>query len=670
MNFLQPGFLYALSLIAIPVIIHLFHFKRYKKIYFSDISFLQTVQQEAHTKNRLKNLLILFSRILFIVFLVLAFARPYFPENSAQQTPIDLHVIVIDNSLSMTAESSEGENFNRALQLAEEIISSYPANHKFMLLSTQSFRPKILTREDALEKLTTLQKDAQQQPVDEILTALFNFIDATEYARRYNIFFLSDFQQSTFSWNTSVAGNIAVTWIPLQPLPVANLSIDTLFTATPYHSIFGNETFTAIIANYGNSEKENTPVQIHVNRQPLAPVSASVRANDTTHITFNFENQHFGNYLSEIILEDYPIAFDNVYYFAYQVNDKITVTEIGNKIPNQYTQTLFSGDSLFTYRFFPENNIGYKDLEQSQLIVINGIEQLSGGILQLLKQFVSDGGTLVVFPKTGNAQGINTLLSDLQSVIYTREDTGHNSVAQINYNDPLLEDVFVKENKMLNLPAVTRWWQLQPAVNNYVYRILSLKNNAPFLVRTEWGNGKVYVFTANLQDQNSNLGQHSLFVPLMYNMALQSAGQYLPAYPLHRNTIELPYIFDTEKAVLRHDSAEIIPHLIHKGKKSILFTDEITKPGHYILSDGKHTIPLAFNLKSTESDMLFYSTDELQQLVQEKFNQQQIRILSVSDNPGILTARLNLSESTLWKWFILLALLMLSAEILLIKLWK
>ncbi len=670
MNFLQPAFLYALPLIIIPVIIHLFHFKRYKKIYFSDISFLKTVQQEAHTKNRLKNLLILISRILFIVFLVLAFARPYFPENSVQQTPVDLHVIIIDNSLSMTAESTDGENFNRALQMAEEIISSYPANHKFMLVPTQRFRPKIYTRDDALEKLTTLQKNAQQQPVDEILTALFNFVDATEYARRYNIFFLSDYQQSTFAWSADIPETVPVTWIPLQPLPVANLSIDTLLTATPYHSIFGNETFTAVITNYGTSEKENTPVQVKINKQPLAPVSANVKTNDTAHITFNFENQHFGNYLGEITLEDYPIAFDNVYYFAYQVNDKITVTEIGNQTPNQYTQTLFNGDSLFTYRFFPENNIGYKALEQSQLIVINETSELSGAILQLLKQFVSDGGTLVIFPKTDHPQEINTLLSELQSVTYTHQDTGHNAVTQINYNDPLLKDVFVCENKMLNLPVVTQWWQLQTTANNYVYRILSLKNNAPFLVRTEFGNGKVYVFAANLQNQNSNLGQHSLFVPLMYNMALQSAGQYLPAYSLHQTAIELPYLFDTEKAVLRHDSTEIIPHLIHKGKKSILFTDEITKPGHYILSDGKHAIPLAFNLKSTESDMHFYSIDELQELVQKKFPRQNIDILPVSDNPGMLTARLNLSESTLWKWFILFALLMLSVEILLIKLWK
>jgi Na+/H+ antiporter NhaD/arsenite permease-like protein len=79
MGFLYPNFLWALFAILIPVIIHLFYFKRFKKVYFSNTKFLKEIKEETTNKNKIKNLLVLLSRILAIVFLVLAFAQPYFP---------------------------------------------------------------------------------------------------------------------------------------------------------------------------------------------------------------------------------------------------------------------------------------------------------------------------------------------------------------------------------------------------------------------------------------------------------------------------------------------------------------------------------------------------------------------------------------------------------------
>src|SRR5690606_15816754 len=82
MKFVYPEFLYALFAIAIPIVIHLFNFRKFKKIYFSNVQFLKEVTQETQSKSKLKHLLILISRILAISFLVFAFAQPYIPTNS------------------------------------------------------------------------------------------------------------------------------------------------------------------------------------------------------------------------------------------------------------------------------------------------------------------------------------------------------------------------------------------------------------------------------------------------------------------------------------------------------------------------------------------------------------------------------------------------------------
>ena len=86
MHFLYPAFLFALLSLAIPVIIHLFNFRKYQKVYFSNVQFLKEVQEQQSYRRNLKERLILACRLLALTFLVLAFAKPYFPGNNAVNT--------------------------------------------------------------------------------------------------------------------------------------------------------------------------------------------------------------------------------------------------------------------------------------------------------------------------------------------------------------------------------------------------------------------------------------------------------------------------------------------------------------------------------------------------------------------------------------------------------
>ena len=70
MKFLYPEFLWALSLIAIPIIIHLFNFRKFKKIYFSDISLLKEVKEETKSRSQLKHLSTLSDYLSIITLLV------------------------------------------------------------------------------------------------------------------------------------------------------------------------------------------------------------------------------------------------------------------------------------------------------------------------------------------------------------------------------------------------------------------------------------------------------------------------------------------------------------------------------------------------------------------------------------------------------------------------
>ena len=81
MQFIYPAFLWALAALAIPIIIHLFYFRRFKKVAFSNVKFLQEVKEETSMRSRLRNLLVLLVRCLALAALVFAFAQPFIPSE-------------------------------------------------------------------------------------------------------------------------------------------------------------------------------------------------------------------------------------------------------------------------------------------------------------------------------------------------------------------------------------------------------------------------------------------------------------------------------------------------------------------------------------------------------------------------------------------------------------
>src|ERR1700744_1876539 len=108
MHFLYPAFLFALLSLAIPILVHLFNFRRYQKVYFSNVQFLKQINEQQSSRRNLKERLILVSRLLALTFLVFAFARPYISNSNAKNAGAQHTVsIFVDNSYSMETLNSE-----------------------------------------------------------------------------------------------------------------------------------------------------------------------------------------------------------------------------------------------------------------------------------------------------------------------------------------------------------------------------------------------------------------------------------------------------------------------------------------------------------------------------------------------------------------------------------
>ncbi len=162
MKFAYPEFLFALSVISIPIIIHLFNFRRFKKIYFSDIRFLKEIKEQTQNRNRMKHLLVLLCRILAFAFLVFAFARPFIPGPGGEKLKGKKAISVyIDNSYSMAYTEKEGEPslFEKSKQRAFELARNAEKKSLWSIyLFNESIQPVLVGAHSKNEFLDTLKE--------------------------------------------------------------------------------------------------------------------------------------------------------------------------------------------------------------------------------------------------------------------------------------------------------------------------------------------------------------------------------------------------------------------------------------------------------------------------------------------------------------------------------
>ena len=131
MQFKHPEILYALFFLLIPIVVHLFQLRKFKKEYFTNVAFLKQVDQQTRKSKQLKKWLILCTRLLLLTCLILAFAQPYISKQENLNTKNEV-VIYLDNSFSMQAKGPKG---NLYLASTQELLSTMDDNSTLTLFT-------------------------------------------------------------------------------------------------------------------------------------------------------------------------------------------------------------------------------------------------------------------------------------------------------------------------------------------------------------------------------------------------------------------------------------------------------------------------------------------------------------------------------------------------------
>ena len=670
MQFLYPGFLFALLTLAIPVVVHLFNFRRYKKVIFSNVQFLKEVQEQQASRRNLKERLILAARILALLFLVLAFARPYIPGkdevNIGKQQSVS---VFIDNSYSMQTLNREGTLLDEAKQKAKQIATAYSINDRFQLL-TQDFEGKhqrLLNRDEFSDAVDAVKISAQSRDINQI-TARQQSLLRMQAGEAKHSYIISDFQKNIAG--KLVKDTVPVNLVQLKANPLANVAVDSVWLLNATHRPGESEKLVFRLRNYADKAAEKIPLKLMINGVQKAIGSFTVNARSSQTDTLTFSGLQAGWQRGEISLQDNPITFDNNFYFTFNVNKQLPILLIDGSVPNKYLSAVFAADAFFATKRVQDGNVDYAGLSTYPLVILSDIKSVSAGLAQQLKTFVTKGGTLMVFPSAeADLSSYRALLQPMGAAYPDKLVTEATKVSAINLQSPVFKNTFEALPQNPDLPLVKKYYDLSQPARQSSY-LMRLQTGRPAWEGYNSGRGKVYLSAVPLDESFSNLPVHALFVPVMFRVALLSGHDQPLFYTLGNNEgVETIPLQSSDKQLLKlvKGTQTIIPDVKQQEGSTILYLPgQLNETGIYDLKKQDSTAAvLAFNDNRSESDLSYLTAEELEKMFGSKG--------SLLDGNRLNTDIINSTSNSalqLWKLCIILALASLAAETLLIRYFK
>lgn len=682
MQFLYPFVLYGLIALAIPLIIHLFNFKRPKRVFFTNVRFLKELKLASKKSSKLKHLIILVLRMLAFAALIFAFSMPVLKKkDEIKHHGNPVIVVYIDNSYSMQAIGSRGMLLEDAVRSATEIARYYDPSDEFYLI-TNDFSPKysrIVNRSDFIELITEIDFSPVSRSADEIHERIAAFKQRNIH-RSLTCFFISDFQKSTFAFTESTPPDGFQSFLLLlKSIDNSNLYLDSVYMETPVIRPGQIVSFNVIIGNTGDEEVEDIPVTLTLNGREAAVATATVPANGNSSVALTTRIVNEGIFHGEISIDDAPVVFDDKFYIGTNVTKHRKALVLYGDKPNLFINKLFEEDSLFVFDSRPATQIDFSLLNRYDIIFLNELKVMPSGLQSAISNFADDGGIVVVIPSRdpNEVESINSLLTQMGVATYADPDTTTTRTASINFDHHIYKGVYSEQPSNLAMPVVYQHYKVNATNKPGESVIMRLLNDNPLLLATPSGRGMTYLFTSPIDINYTNLPMHAeIFVPPVYNMALYS-GMVPPLYYTIGSdiSVSIPFHEDIGEATFRIKSldnyTEFIPgHRNEPFGVLLFFEDQVENAGNYKVLFGEEEIaPLSFNYNHQESDLKCDDEKELQQwLSEEGYNNIQI----IERGKKTVTERLSEMDTgvRLWRYFVIAALLFLLLETVLLRFWK
>ena len=676
MAFTNPLLLFGLFAILVPIIIHLFNFRRYKTVYFSNVKMLEDIKKKTKREQTIQQLVVLALRILGIAALVLAFAQPFIPAKGQKNKHGNLITVFLDNSYSMEANSENSALLYEAIDAAKSIVNAFDFSDDFVL-TTQDFSGEeshILNRDQMLELLDKVQISPNSRTFEDIIAFEKN---TAINSQKSNIihYYISDFQKNNF--NPAKLPNDSMANTFLIPMPIEgrnNVGIDSCWFLSPVFKVGNQVTLMARIHNYGDKDLNMLPVKLYINDKQKAMAAIDLKAGDYMDCRLTYSIEEAGTHCALLVIEGAPITFDDKLFFTYNVTDNTNIIAIQDKDNNRFLQSLYGKDSVFNYQTMSYTQVNYTQLKNCDVVVMSEVPKLSSGLADELSKFVKSGGTLLVLPAKEMDRSWNQFLGNLGAGTYGSLVKKELKCSHINTESIYFKGALDNQHEQLDMPVTLQHFDISNGGSQGSETVMLLENGSSLLTVYPVEKGKVILSAVAMNDEFGNTHRHALGFVALHNIGIMSAMQgklYNVIGADRMQTIPLRSATGDGSITLkaRNSKTEFIPEQRSLGNETALyFHDQVQESGFYdIVKDGAVIGTLAFNQDRKESDLNCYDESELKKMA--KASGDNVDVISANTKNIAKSVTDKLNGKPLWMYFLILALLCFLAEIAVLRFW-
>lgn len=635
MQFKHPEILYFLFLLLIPILVHLFQLRRFKKEYFTNVKFLKELSIQTRKSSKIKKWLLLATRLLILACIVFAFAQPFLKAKDSNTTTNEMYII-LDNSFSMQAKGQKGELLKRAV---EDLLSQAPENQNFSLITnSETFWNTDI--KSIQKELQNLQYSASPFQLESLMAK----VKSRKSPYNKDVIIVSDAVGLEANDLKSISPEFNTYFINPKSEQKNNVSIDSVFIENTLDNFYE---IGIKLSAYGESTSE-TPIALYNDKKLIAKTLVQFDEKKKT-ISFTIPKEDFHGYAS---VSDNSLEYDNQLFFSITKPQKTNVISIGSTDKSAFLSRIYTAEE-FAYSNSELDALDYNRLEKQDAIVLNELKEIPQALQTTLKSFIEKGGNVVLIPsEESSISNLNSFVSNFGSIQFKALQHAEKAITKIAFNHPLYASVFEKKIDNFQYPSTKTGFQVAgnaPAVLGY-------SDQSSFLTALQNQVASLYVFSAPVNKANSNFQNSPLIVPTFYNMAQSSQKSGVSSIKIGNNAPLLVDALLTKDEIVSVKNAEenFVPvQQVLNNKVKLTFNDYPQSAGNYgIYKKDELLKNISFNYDRTESDIASSNQDLLDDY-------------KVIDSIETVfdTLQTDRTNNEIWKWFVALTLLFLVTEL-------
>lgn len=665
MQLLAPLFLVGLALIALPFWLHRLKTETPERESFASSMFLQASEDPIHVKRKLRYLVLMSLRILFLLLLALAFAKPFLPSsNEISNTKWNnLHLIVVDASASMAAT----DKLAKARASVANIVAGLESNEAAQLFSIDQ---RLQSHSDVIIGSGSLRDAFDQIEVSELALDYATMVRAVEALMssnetantNYLIHFISDFQQS--SMPSRFADLIAEpsSAVNYQFL-THNISADAqlINLAIEQVEIIG-QAARINIRSFASSVDNDEDIlefelRARLNEQEWRSADGEVGSSNRVTITIDgFEFLPQQNQLQIELRATDALTADNTFYRVVNRSEPeplLLLTDNPYGSSALYISALFTDQSSagvgrnFIAKAETISSFDARTLNRYSWVLIDDVGSINESLATQLTNYVMEGGS--IFLASGPKAETLTNLPIVSIPISTQTDIRQLGNERISFRS--ISSVDQSHQVLNHLSAWSdlrfeKWLSLEDTDDADV--LITLEDGAPLLLEQQLGRGKVMILSSSLDNQWNNLPVKPVFVALMRNAAqylsglelIQPAAYAGEALNIQGNDLGAGQLIDPQG-----NGVLALGDRLQSGKLTM------NQLGFYQASTGAGSYVIAVNLPPSESDLRTVPAESLEQW---QLLAQRNSDVAVTES-RLDSSDQNQQDSTLWLWLLVLA---------------